>query len=320
MIKILANDGIHSDGKMLLEEAGYEVDTNKVPQEKLAEVLNNYDALIVRSATKVRKQEIDAAPNLKIVVRGGVGLDNIDVEYAESKGIKVMNTPKASSAAVAELAMAHIFSLARSLHLSNREMPTKGITEFKELKEKFSKGGMQLRGKSIGIVGFGRIGQELARLALGLGMKVLPVDLVERELKMDLELYHHNGATLSLTLRTMSLNEMLPQADFISIHLPFTGGKSILGAEEFERMKKGVVLINTSRGGAIGELDLLAALESGKVSAAGLDVFVDEPKPRPELLNHPKISVTPHIGASTEEAQTAISHEIADLLIAYFGS
>lgn len=320
MIKILANDGIHPDGLLLLEDAGYEVHTEKVAQDQLVNVLNNYDGLIVRSATKVRKQEIDAAPNLKLIVRGGVGLDNIDVAYAESKGVKVLNTPRSSSSAVAELAFAHIFSLARSLHISNREMPVRGATEFKKLKDTYSDAGFQLRGKTLGVVGFGRIGQEVARIGLGLGMNVIPVDLVQREMKIDLELYKMQDAAVSLTVRTVSMDEMLPQADFISVHLPFTGGKSILGKEQFEKMKTGVILINTSRGGAIGELDLLEALESGKVGGAGLDVFVDEPTPRKELINHPKISVTPHIGASTIEAQTNIGLEIGDIMIEFFGT
>jgi D-3-phosphoglycerate dehydrogenase len=319
MIRILANDGVHADAIMLLEEAEYQVDTERVPQDKLASVLNQYDALIVRSATKVRQQEIDAAPNLKIIVRGGVGLDNIDVAYAESKGIKVINTPKSSSQAVAELVFAHMFSLARQLHLSNREMPTRGATDFKKLKDHYSDLGFQLRGRTLGVLGFGRIGQEVARIGLGLGMNVVPVDLVQRELKLEVELYKLQDAALSVTMRTVTMEEMLPQADFITIHIPFTGGKSILGKDQFERMKKGVVLINTSRGGAINESELLEALESGRVMAAGLDVFVDEPMPRTDLLNHPRISVTPHIGASTVEAQAKIGLEIADILLEFFG-
>lgn len=320
MIRILANDGIHPDGELLLSDAGFEVVTKKVAQDDLVKELNNYDALLVRSATKVRKAEIDASPNLKIIVRGGVGLDNIDVEYAESKGIKVMNTPKASSCAVAELAMGHIFTLSRMLQQANREMPQRGISDFKKLKDTLSDGGVQLKGKTIGIIGFGRIGQELARIALGVGMKVIPVDLIERDMKIDLNIFNMNDTSLSVMLRTVKLDAMLPQADIISVHMPFSGGKSLLGTEQFEKMKDGVMLINTSRGGAIGELDLLAALNSGKVAGAGLDVFVDEPKPRAELLNHPNISVTPHIGASTVEAQTAIAHEIADIVIGFFGA
>lgn len=319
MVKILANDGIHPDAIMLLEEAEYQVETERVPQDKLASVLNEYDALIVRSATKVRQQELDAAPNLKIIVRGGVGLDNIDVAYAESKGVKVINTPKSSSQAVAELVFAHMFALARQLHVSNRDMPTRGTTDFKKLKDHYSDLGFQLRGRTLGVVGFGRIGQEVARIGLGLGMNVIPVDLVQRELKLEVELYKLQDAALSVTMRTVTMEEMLPQADFITIHIPFTGGKSILGKEQFDRMKAGVVLINTSRGGAIGETDLLEALDSGKLRGVGLDVFVDEPTPRPELLNHPKISVTPHIGASTVEAQANIGLEIADILLEFFG-
>lgn len=319
MIRILANDGIHPDGQLLLEEAEYEVVTEKIPQDKLAEELNKFDALIVRSATKVRKQEIDAAPNLKIIVRGGVGLDNIDVEYAESKGIKVMNTPKASSQAVAELAIAHMFALTRSLHIANREMPTRGNSDFKKLKDAYSDAGTQLKGKNLGIIGFGRIGQEVARMGIGLGMNVFPVDIALKVSEIEFQVFKLHDTTVSVTLPIYTMEQMFAQADYISIHVPFTGSKALLGKEQFAMMKKGVILINTSRGGAISELDLLEALETGKVGAAGLDVFVDEPTPREELLNHPKISVTPHIGASTVEAQTYIGMEIADILIAFFG-
>lgn len=317
MLRILANDGIHEEGKRQLEAAGFEVVTAKVAQEDLAAALHEFDAITVRSATKLRKADIDACGSrLKLAVRAGVGLDNIDVEYAESKGIKVTNTPRSSSQSVAELAMGHFFSLARHLHTSNRDMATRGATDFKKLKDQFSEGAYLLRGKTLGIAGFGRIGQELARLALGMGMKVIPVDIVEKDVVLTLDI---NGAEVPVTLRTTSLANMLPQADLISMHLPWSGGRPIIGAEEFAVMKKGVALVNTARGGAIGELELLAALESGQVSAVALDVFENEPTPRPELLNHPKISVTPHTGASTNEAQAAIAAEIVDIMKTFFG-
>ncbi len=320
MIRILANDGIDQDGQMLLEEAGYEVVTQNIPQADLLTELNKFDGLVVRSATKVTKELIDASPNLKVVVRAGVGVDNIDVEYAQSKGIKVFNTPNASSGAVAELTFAHMFALSRALHLSNREMPSRGTTEFNKLKKEYSATGVQLRGKTLGIVGFGRIGQEVAKIGLGLGMNVVPVDLVQRKLRIDMEMYKMQDAALSITIETVTMEQMLPQADYITVHIPFTGGKSILGKEQFEKMKDGVILINASRGGAIGEEDLLEALNSGKVGGAGLDVFNDEPKPKEALMTHPRISLTPHIGASTEEAQRNIALEVADRLIEIFGS
>lgn len=318
MIKILANDGMHEDGLSLLEEAGYQVDLNKVPQADLQKVLPAYDVIIVRSATKVTKEIIDACPNLKIIARGGVGLDNIDVEHARSKGITVMNTPDASSQAVAELTFAHMFSLARRLHASNRFMPSKGQTDFKNLKNKYSDG-LQLRGRTLGIIGFGRIGREVARIGVALGMKVMPVDLVVDEVEIDINVYNSEDISLAVRIRTFEMDEMLANSDFITLHVPFGGGRALVSTEEIAKMKNGVYLINTSRGGAIDEEALLAGLESGKVAGAGLDVFDNEPKPRKELLDHPMISVTPHIGASTQEAQGLIGLELADRILAFFG-
>ena len=317
MIKILANDGIHPDGKLLLEEANYQVDTEHVPQDKLHEILPQYDGLIVRSATKVRKELIDACPNLKLIARAGVGIDNIDYEYAQSKGIKVINTPNASSQAVAELVLGHIFTLARDLQAANRLMPSQGQTQFKVLKEQFSNG-YQVRGRVLGIVGFGRIGQELAKLALGVGMRVVAADLQEREVQIALDSPHAPGTTWSFQVKTGSLERVLRESDFISIHVG--GADALIKAEEIARMKDGAFLINTSRGSVIDEQALIEALDSGKLGGAALDVFKNEPKPNPAILQHPKISLTPHIGASTLEAQRYIGLELADAFIEFFGS
>ena len=316
MVKILVNDGIHPDGKMLLEDAGFRVDTDPISQGNLPDELPNYDAIVVRSATKVRKDLIDLCPDLKIIARGGVGLDNIDVEHAKGKGIKVINTPAASSESVAELAFAHMFSLARFLHLSNREMAERGNTDFKNLKKAYSKG-MQLRGKTLGIVGFGRIGQETARIGLALGMNVLPVDLMINETDIDINLYNSRDVKLTVHMPTVKFDEMLAKSDFISLHVPSIG-KALLGEAEFAKMKDGVIVVNCSRGGIINEEALLQAIDSGKVAAAGLDVFENEPTPLKALLDHPKISASPHIGASTLEAQRNIGLELADQIIAYF--
>ena len=315
MIKILVNDGIHPDGKSMLENAKYQVNTEKIDQEKLPALLPQYDAIVVRSATKVRKDLIDKCPNLKIISRGGVGLDNIDVEYAKSKGIKVINTPAASSRSVAELAFAHMFTLSRFLHKSNQAMPGKGDTQFKNLKKSYAKGA-QLLGKNLGIIGLGRIGQETAKLGLAIGMEVYAVDPMIKEAKLDIKMV---GATVNVKLPTVSMDTMLANADFLSLHIPFTG-KAVLGPDEFAKMKDGLVLINAARGGTVDEDALLAALNSGKVAAAGLDVFANEPTPRKDLLAHPNVSLTPHIGASTLEAQRNIGLELADQLIAHFGS
>ncbi|MBL7816403.1 MAG: D-2-hydroxyacid dehydrogenase [Saprospiraceae bacterium] len=314
MVRILVNDGIEADGKLLLEEAGYEVNTTKVPQDELMKELPKYDVIIVRSATQVRKDLIDACPNLKIIARGGVGTDNIDVDYARSKGIEIITTPAASSQSVAELAMGHIFMLSRFLHRSNREMSG---GDFKKLKSAYAEG-IQLKGKTLGIVGFGRIGQELARIALAMGMNVMASDPFIKETDLTIGLYNSKDVKLSVHLRSYPLTEVLKNCDFISLHTPALS-KPLIGAEEIAMMKKGAIIVNCARGGVIDEQALLDALESGQLGGAGLDAFKNEPNPRADLLNHPRISVSPHIGASTVEAQANIGLELADKIIAFFG-
>ena len=313
MPKVLVNDGIHPEGERMLKEAGFEVDTTNIPQDELPAKLPNYDVICVRSATKVREALIDVCPDLKIVARGGVGLDNIDVDYAKSKGVAVMNTPAASSQAVAELAFGHFISCARSIYDSNRHMPTKGDSEFKSLKKKYAKG-VQLRGATLGVLGFGRIGQEAAKVGLGMGMKVLAVDLFAESATIPVTV---GDQTVEVEIKTVPMDEMLAQADFITMHVPFTG-KPAISTDEFNKMKDGVIIANAARGGTLDEDALLAALESGKVAAAGLDVFINEPTPRQDILSHPRISVTPHIGASTTQAQTNIGIELAEQIIAHF--
>jgi D-3-phosphoglycerate dehydrogenase len=312
-MRILANDGIDPIGKKLLEDAGIEVDIDHIPQEELAAKLNAYDGITVRSATKVRKELIDACPNLKIIGRGGVGMDNIDVEYAKSKGVAVENTPASSSLSVAELVFTHLFNGVRFVYDANRKMPIEGNTKFNDLKKSYANG-VELRGKTIGIIGFGRIGKETAKLALGLGMDVLAFDLYDIPATLPLEL--SGGIKVNVPVKKVDMDELLATSDFISLHIPFTE-KPVLGAEEFEKLKEGVGIVNCSRGGTIDEDALIAALDNGKVSFAGLDVFDNEPKPRTDLLQHPKVSLTPHIGASTNEAQERIGVELANLIIAH---
>lgn len=314
MIKILANDGIDPIGKKLLEEAGFVVDTQTIPQDQLATALLNYDAITVRSATKVTKELIDACPNIKLIGRGGVGMDNIDVEYARSKGLAVVNTPAASSLSVAELVFAHLFSGIRFLYDSNRKMPLEGAVKFNDLKKSYAKG-VELRGKTMGIIGFGRIGRETAAIALGLGMNVLAYDLYQFDGNITLNL--QGGIKVDIPVKTVDLSEVIENSDFISLHTPFAD-KPILGTEEFAAMKPGVGIVNCSRGGTIDEKALIEAIDSGKVAFAGLDVFDNEPVPVNELLNHPKVSLTPHIGASTNEAQERVGAELANLIIAHF--
>jgi len=311
MKKILANDGIDAQGKALLEKAGFNVITEKVAQEDLAAAINknNYEGLTVRSATKVRKELIDACPNLKLIGRGGVGMDNIDVEYAKTKGLQVVNTPAASSHSVAELVFAHLYNAVRFLYDSNRQMPVTGNTQFDTLKKKYAKG-IELKGKTIGIIGFGRIGQAVAKIALGTGMKVLASDPFIREANLEIEI--EGASPVKVSVKTTSPEALIQHSDFITLHVP--SGK-VIGAKEFALMKKGVIVVNASRGGVIDETDLIEALNSGKVAHACLDVFENEPTPRTDLLTHPKISLTPHIGAATEEAQERIGIELAELII-----
>jgi D-3-phosphoglycerate dehydrogenase len=318
MIRILANDGLHDDGKLLLEEAGYEVDVMKVSQEELPKVLPDYDVIIVRSATEIRKDLIDICPNLKIIVRGGLGFDNIDAEYAESKGIKVMTTPRASSVSVAELVFGHLLSVARNLHKSNRQMPELGNVEFKKLKRDYSEG-FELKGRKIGILGFGRVGQEVAQIAIGFGMEIMPVDYAFESVKLDLDIFNLPNMSLTIDVPTCSFEETLATADIISIHVPYIG-KPLISAREIAMMKDGVVLINASRGGTVNEAALLEGLKTGKIRAAGIDVFENEPTPNIELLNHPSVSVSPHIGASTVEAQRRVGLVLADRIIEFFGA
>jgi len=314
-MKILANDGIDPVGQQMLEAAGFTVDTKNIPQDELPARLNEYDVITVRSATKVRQALIDACPNLKVIGRGGVGMDNIDVEYARGKGLAVYNTPASSSLSVAELVFAHLFTGIRFLHDSNRKMPVEGTTKFNDLKKAYAKG-IELRGRTIGILGFGRIGREVAKIAIGLGMDVLAYDLFPFNPEVEIVL-GSGGTKVNVSVQTATQEEIIAKADFITLHTPFIE-KPILGAEEFEKVKKGVAIVNCSRGGLIDEQALINALDSGKVAFAGLDVFDNEPTPLEALLKHPKVSLTPHIGAATGEAQERIGTELAGLIISHF--
>ena len=309
-MKILANDGIAKSGIDALETAGFEVITDTVAQERLVEYINdnNITALLVRSATKVRKDIIDSCSSLKLIGRGGVGMDNIDVDYAREKGLHVINTPGASSASVAELVFAHHFGMVRFLFDSNRNMPLDGDTRFKELKKNYG-AGIELRGKKIGIIGFGRIGREVAKIALGQGMEVLAHDPYCESATIDLDFY--DGQKLSFNINTIAIEDVYKNADFITVHVPFQG-KPLISKKEINMMKDNVGLINAARGGVIDESDLLDALESGKVRFAGLDVFVNEPTPNMRVLMTHQISMTPHIGAATLEAQDRIGTELAE--------
>lgn len=316
-MKVLANDGISTSGVEALEAYGYEVLTTNVAQEQLVNFINDesVSVLLVRSATTVRKDLIDACPELKIIGRGGVGMDNIDVEYAREKGLSVINTPAASSASVAELVFAHLYGCVRFLHDSNRNMPLEGETKFKALKKNYA-GGSELRGKTLGVIGFGRIGQETAKIGLGVGMNVLAYDKFIDKAYVEVKLF--NGSSIEVPITISSMEEVLSQSDFISLHVP-AQDKPVIGKEELDIMKEGAGLVNAARGGVIDEVALVAALDSGKLSFAGLDTFENEPTPEMKLLMHSKISLTPHIGAATNEAQDRIGTELADQIHAILG-
>ena len=310
MIKILANDGISQSGKEALVNAGFDISTITVSQEQLISHIQSEDisVLLVRSATTVRKNLIDQCPGLKIIGRGGVGMDNIDVEYARIKGINVINTPAASSSSVAELVFAHLYSGVRFLHESNRNMPLEGDSNFKGLKKAYAKG-VELRGKTLGIIGFGRIGRETAKIALGIGMNVIAFDKFLES--ADIKLEFMGGKSIDFNIKISKFEYLLKNSDFISLHVP-AQKKHVIDKKEFDLMKEGVGIINAARGGVLNEIELVSALDSGKVSFAGLDTFENEPKPEIKLLMHPNISLTPHIGAATNEAQDRIGLELAD--------
>ena len=310
MINILANDGISNSGIDALKKSGFNIITTNVAQEQLENYINkeNISVILVRSATTVRKDLIDNCPGIKIIGRGGVGMDNIDVEYARSKNIHVINTPAASSASVAELVFAHLYGGVRFLHESNRSMPLEGDSNFKKLKKAFAKG-VELRGKTIGIIGFGRIGRETAKIALGIGMNVIAYDKFLES--ADIKLEFMDNKTIVFNIKISKFDDLLKTSDFISLHVP-AQKNYVIDKSEFNKMKDGVGIINAARGGVINEVELVSALESGKVAFAGLDTFENEPKPEIQLLMNSKLSLTPHIGAATNEAQDRIGLELAE--------
>ena len=298
-MRILVTDGMDKDALQTLKDNGHEVVEQFYAPEELGAALKEFDAVVVRSATKVRANHIDEAKGgkLKLIIRGGVGVDNIDVKYAEAAGITVKNTPRASSQSVAELAMAHMFACARFISIAGHTM-----REDKWEKKAYGKG-IELQGKTLGIVGFGRIGQHLGVMAKAIGMNVIAEDI-----------FHIPGIEEKLGIPYVELDELLAKSDFISVHAPAVDGGALINAETIAKMKDGVTIINTSRGTNVDEAALLAGLESGKVRSAGLDVYADEPAPNKALYSHPMVSCTPHIGAATKEAQKRIGAEIVEII------
>ncbi len=312
-MRILANDGISKSGIDLLEKNGFEVDLTKVAQDQLINYINNNNitVLLVRSATNVRRDIIDGCQGLKVIGRGGVGMDNIDVDYAKSKGIDVINTPGASSKSVAELVFSHLFGCVRFIHNSNRDMPLEGDTHFKDLKKSFA-GGSELFGKTLGIIGFGRIGQEVAKIAIGIGMNVLYADKFIEE--QEIEIKYFDNQKLSFKLSSTKIDVLLKKSDFITLHVPSTD-KYLIDKKEISLMKNGAGIVNLARGGVVNEEELLKALDSDKLSFAAIDTFENEPKPKMKVLMNSKISLSPHIGAATLEAQDRIGLELGEKII-----
>lgn len=313
-MKVLANDGISKSGERALKEAGIEVLDNRVAQEHVINFINdnNVDVLLVRSATQVRQELIDACPGLKIVGRGGIGMDNIDVEYAIEKGLYVINTPNASSRSVAELVFAHFFSLARFLHESNRMMPLEGDTHFNAMKKSFSNA-YELSGKTLGVIGFGGIGQEVVKIGISLGMKVKVLTRKQKTKTVSLSFF--DGQTVDFEITSINdMESFLKDTDFISINTPKTK-EYIIDTEQFDMMKEGVYIVNTARGGVMNEVTLLDYIDYGRVAGAALDVFESEPAPELILLMNPNLSLTPHLGGNTIDAQEKIGIELAEQII-----
>jgi D-3-phosphoglycerate dehydrogenase len=312
-MKVLANDGVSQSGIDALEAAGFEVSTTTVAQEQLENYINDKEinVLLVRSATTVRKNIIDNCPSLKIIGRGGVGMDNIDVDHARSKGLHVINTPAASSHSVAELVFGHFYGLARFLHNSNRDMPLEGDANFKKLKKSYAKG-TELKGKTLGVLGFGRIGQATAKVAIGAGMKVIAYDPFMEAANLELDFF--DGQKVSFNIKTISKEDVLKEADFLTLHVP-AQKDYVIDEAEFKQMKDGVIIANAARGGVVNEVALVKAIESGKVARAALDVYEKEPQPEMGLLMNSALSLTPHTGAATKEAQDRIGAELATQII-----
>lgn len=312
-MKILANDGIPESGIQALETAGFEVNNTKVAQTQLENYINKeqIDAIVVRNTTQVRQELIDACPSLKLIGKAGAQMDNIDVEYAIDQGLHVVHTPNATSNAIAELVFAHLFGMVRFLHQSNREMPLEGDMSFNILKRTFS-AGTELRGKTLGIIGFGTVGQDVAKIALGLGMKVIATDPLKEGASIGVEFF--NGQKVTIYIETIDFQTVLEVSDFITVHTPNQDGY-VLGKSEMAKMKTRVGIVNASNGGSIDEIALIDAIKNKQVKFAGLDVFESEPRPEIQLLMNPELSLTPHIGEATLEAQSRMGTELAEQII-----
>ena len=312
-MKILVNEGISVGGMQALENKGFEVINTKVAQEQLENYINDHtiDAIAVGNTTQIRQELIDACPSIKLIACAGAEMDNIDVDYAIDNGVHVVNSEDASASSIAELVFAHLFTMVRFLHQSNREMPLEGDMRFNALKKQYSQG-TELRGKTLGIVGFDTVGQEVAKTALALGMEVIATDVEIDNATITIPFF--DGQSVDFFIETETVDNLLSKSDFITLHLPPQDGY-VIETSLFDKMKDGVGIINTSHGSVLNEVDLVKAIENGKVKYAGLDVFESQPRPEIQLLMNPEISMTPHIGASTIEAQNRTGIELANKII-----
>ncbi len=312
-MKILINDGISQIGIDTLEKGGFEVINTKVAQNQLESYINenNIDAILVGDTTQVRQELIDACPSIKLIGRAGISMDNIDVDYAIDNGLQVINTQEASTNSVAELVFSHLFGMVRFLHSSNREMPLEGDSRFEALRKAYSNG-IELRGKTLGIIGFGKIGQEVAKIAIGLGMHVIATDESLESASITLDFF--NGQKAIFNIGTVDIEELYKESDFITLHVP-RQEDFLINSSDFNKMKDGVGIINTASGGLINEVDLIKAIKEGKVQFAGLDVYDTEPTPAVQVLMNQEISLTPHIGALTKEANVRIGLELASQVV-----
>ena len=314
---ILANDGISQNSKKELIDLNFKIFDTKIDQSELIKYINrnHIEIILVRSATIINSEILNNCKSIKLIGRAGVGLDNIDLISAKKNNVRVFNTPNASSISVAELVISHLLSANRNLHITNRSMPLNGETKFKEIKSHSSEC-KEVMFKTLGIIGLGRIGQEVAKRAFSLGMNVIAFDKKIEKIKIHLD--HIKDQNIFFDLKTSSLNDVLKGSDFITLHIPKINDKPFIGRDEFDTMKKGVGIINTSRGGLIDESELIKFLNNKKVSFAALDVYENEPVPNIQLLMHDKISLSPHIGGSTVEAQERIGDEIVKEIKSFY--
>ena len=314
---ILANDGISQNSKKELIDLNFKIFDTKIDQSELIKYINrnHIEIILVRSATIINSEILNNCKSIKLIGRAGVGLDNIDLISAKKNNVRVFNTPNASSISVAELVISHLLSANRNLHITNRSMPLNGETKFKEIKSHSSEC-KEVMFKTLGIIGLGRIGQEVAKRAFSLGMNVIAFDKKIEKIKIHLD--HIKNQNIFFDLKISSLNDVLKESDFITLHIPKINDKPFIGRDEFDVMKKGVGIINTSRGGLIDESELIKFLNNKKVSFAALDVYENEPVPNIQLLMHDKISLSPHIGGSTVEAQERIGDEIVKEIKSFY--